>query len=105
MLLGTGILTGLVAVVAHRAKKRAPRLLITALGALVASLALALRLGRHSGVTAEEMRRALPGDDLVPAPPFVTDRATTIGASAAAIWPWIVQMGYHRAGWYTSFWF
>jgi hypothetical protein len=32
----------------------------------------------------------------------VTDRALTIEAPAAQIWPWIVQMGYHRGGWYTN---
>jgi hypothetical protein len=74
------------------------------LGALASALALVLRLGRRSGVTDEEMRRALSGDDLVPTPQFVMDRATTIHAPAQDIWPWVVQMGYHRAGWYTSFW-
>jgi hypothetical protein len=34
----------------------------------------------------------------------VTDRAITIHAPAQDIWPWIVQIGYHRGGWYTSRW-
>jgi hypothetical protein len=104
VLLGTGILTGIVAVVARRAKKRAPRLLIAVLGAMVAALALALRLGRRSGVTDAEVRRALPGDDLIADPGLVTDRAITIHAPAQDVWPWVVQMGYHRGGWYTSRW-
>ena len=104
LLLGTGILTGIAAVVARRAKKRAPRLLIAVLGAMVSSLALALRLGRRSGVTDAEVRRALPGDDLIADPGLVTDRAITIHAPAQDVWPWVVQMGYHRGGWYTSRW-
>jgi hypothetical protein len=33
-------------------------------------------------------------------------RATTVHAPRAAIWPWLVQIGYptHRAGWYTPYW-
>ena len=104
VLLGTGILAGLMAVVARRARKRAPRLLIATLGAMVAALACALRLGRRSGVTDAEVRRALPGDDLIADPGLVTDRAITIHAPTQDVWPWVVQMGYHRGGWYTSRW-
>ena len=43
----------------------------------------------------------LPGDELLPDPGLVTTRATTIVAPAAAIWPWLVQMGYQRGGWYS----
>ena len=30
--------------------------------------------------------------------------AITIEAPAAAVWPWLVQMGWHRGGWYTARW-
>ena len=61
------------------------------------------RLGRRSGATNAELRARLPGDELVPRPMWDSTRAITISADPAAIWPWIVQMGYpaHRAGWYT----
>jgi hypothetical protein len=49
-----------------------------------------------------ELRQSLQGDDLVPTPWFVTDRAITIHAPIQGIWPWVVQMGYHRGGWYTN---
>ena len=64
------------------------------------------RLGRRSGATAEELSVRLPGDDLVSQPMWDSTRAITISADAAAVWPWIVQMGYpsHRAGWYTPHW-
>lgn len=71
--------------------------------AAVASLGtLVVRLGRRSGVTGEEIQRALPGDDLIPGSYPVTDRAITIKAPPEKVWPWVVQMGYHRGGWYTS---
>ena len=35
---------------------------------------------------------------------MVTDHAVTIGARPAEVWPWLVQMGWHRAGWYTARW-
>lgn len=53
------------------------------------------------GATDAEIRRALPGDDLVPTPRVETTRAITIQAPAAQVWPWLVQIGYHRAGWYS----
>jgi hypothetical protein len=43
----------------------------------------------------------LPGDDLVPNPKFVWNQAITIHAPAAEVWPWLVQIGNQRAGWYS----
>ena len=53
------------------------------------------------GATAEEVGQPLPGDDLIPQARYVTTRAITITASAMDIWPWLVPMGYGRAGWYS----
>lgn len=53
------------------------------------------------GATAEEVARAMPGDDWVAHPALVATRAVTISATAEEIWPWLVQMGYRRAGWYS----
>ena len=52
------------------------------------------------GATKEEAQRSLPGDDLVPKPSFSFTQAITIRASAEQVWPWLVQIGYKRAGWY-----
>jgi hypothetical protein len=38
---------------------------------------------------------------VVPAPSFNAIRAVTVHARPEAIWPWIVQIGFGRAGWYT----
>lgn len=53
------------------------------------------------GATRAEVQRSLPGDDLVPKPKFSYTQAITIRARAAVVWPWLVQIGYKRAGWYS----
>jgi len=53
------------------------------------------------GATDAELARTLPGDELVPQPRIETTRAITINASPAEVWPWLAQIGYHRAGWYS----
>ncbi len=53
------------------------------------------------GATEEEISRAMPGDSIVFAPTFNATRAVTIDAAPADIWPWIIQTGYRRAGFYS----
>jgi hypothetical protein len=48
-----------------------------------------------------ERAMILPGDELVPGAAAVDTRAITIDAPPEAVWPWLVQMGYGRAGWYS----
>ncbi len=54
----------------------------------------------HWGATPEEITCPMPGDDLIAHPNFVATRAITIDAPPEAIWPWLAQMGYRRAGFY-----
>lgn len=54
----------------------------------------------HWGATAEEISRAMPGDKLNPHPKFLATRAITINGTPAETWPWIIQMGFGRAGYY-----
>ena len=61
-------------------------------------------LGRTAGTTRDERRRLLPGDELVRDPLVVTTHAATIDAPATHIWPWLVQMGWHRGAFYTARW-
>jgi len=56
---------------------------------------------RTWGATAAEVSEVLPGDDLVPGDAWEATRAITIRATPAAIWPWLIQMGYQRAGFYS----
>lgn len=53
------------------------------------------------GATAEELRASMPGDQLLPGARFRATRAITIAAPPAAVWPWLVQIGCTRAGWYS----
>lgn len=74
--------------------------------ALGGAACLVHRLARRSGVSGDEARQPLPGDDVVPRPLWVSTRGITIQAPPHEVWPWVVQMGYptHRAGWYTPHW-
>ena len=53
------------------------------------------------GATDAEVKRSMPGDEIVDKPSFNATRAVTIHAPAQKIYPWIVQMGVSRAGWYS----
>ena len=53
------------------------------------------------GATDAEVAGAMPGDELVSEPSFDATRAITIDAPPEAVWPWLVQIGYGRAGWYS----
>lgn len=61
-------------------------------------------LGRAYGATPGERRRAFPGDELIDSPDLVTTHGITVHAPASDIWPWLAQVGWHRGGWYTSWW-
>ena len=50
--------------------------------------------------TAAERAATLPGDDLVDPADVVMDRAFSLPAPPDAVWPWLVQLGKRRAGWY-----
>jgi hypothetical protein len=56
------------------------------------------------GSTAAERKADLPGDDVDHDATYVTTRAVTIEASVGEVWPWLVQMGQDRAGFYTHNW-
>jgi hypothetical protein len=53
------------------------------------------------GATAEEVAGPMPGDELVPTSHFTATRAITIEADPELVWPWLVQVGFRRAGFYT----
>lgn len=63
-----------------------------------------IHLGRTFGSTGKERAKSLPGDRIVSDPDVVTDHAVTIDTPASAVWPWLVQMGWGRGGWYTARW-
>lgn len=51
--------------------------------------------------TVDECRESLAGDDLIPNPIGTVDHAITIHRAPNEVWPWLVQMGSWRAGWYA----
>jgi len=80
--------------------------ILVALAALVLVLVAAfsyLRLWVPAwGSTAEERGRAMPGDEQVSPPLMVSwTHGITIRAAPEAVWPWIVQMGDVRGGFYS----
>jgi len=73
----------------------------TAVAVVAAAAAVVARqVGRHSGATAADVARSLPGDDAVTDPTAVFDRVTTYENSPSEVWPWIAQLGKDRGGWY-----
>jgi hypothetical protein len=56
----------------------------------------------HWGATAAEAAVQLRGDSLVPTAQYRATRAITIDAPASAVWPWLVQVGCLRGGFYSD---
>jgi hypothetical protein len=80
-------------------------ILLVVLVTLALIIALVLRPRSHRwGATGAEVRGGLPGDELVPDSKQGYTQAITIDAPPANVWPWVVQIGYGRAGWYTYDW-
>lgn len=53
------------------------------------------------GASKDEISNVYPGDNIVRNPDFNAVRGITIKTSASDIWPWIIQIGSKRAGWYS----
>jgi hypothetical protein len=95
---GASVATALHALRRHRRPSRAVAL---ASGLVGAYLAVGRPLMLHWGATSEELRKPLPGDELVPDPGIQSTRAVTIDAPPDAVWPWLAQLGQDRAGFYS----
>ncbi len=55
----------------------------------------------HWGATDDEVAARVPQDELVAGANFEATRAVTVEAPPAAVWPWLIQIGRGRAGWYS----
>ena len=79
-------------------------------GALIAAIMVAAYVTaigpwqRRWGATDQEVRRVMPGDDMPPAAAASSTRAITIDAPPGAVFPWLLQIGYGRGGWYSYDW-
>jgi hypothetical protein len=56
------------------------------------------------GTEGDEASRSFAGDEHVPEPMVQATRAVTIDASPEEVWPWLVQMGLDRGGFYSYDW-
>ncbi len=76
---------------------------IATLGTIMGGVYLRLYRPWHSrwGATDEEVALAMPGDEAIERPTFNVTRAITMKAHPEEIWPWIVQIGFGRAGFYS----
>jgi hypothetical protein len=70
---------------------------------LPALLTAPLYRRRHLGwgATPHEQLADMPGDELFPLAQYRSTRAITIQARPALVWPWLVQVGCGRAGFYS----
>lgn len=77
--------------------------LLSGLGSIGAAAATAVRVADLlDGVGTRKVDHGpLPGDELHGHGAVVRTRATTIAATPQDVWPWLVQLGYGRAGWYS----
>lgn len=79
---------------------RTGRVLVGA--AVAAAGGLVLRdAALHLGATQVERSVALPGDGLLPDAHVQATRGITIPVEPAAVWPWLVQIGWQRGGFYS----
>jgi hypothetical protein len=62
------------------------------------------RVSVRTGVSDEEASGPLPGDEFIAHPMVEWTRGVTVRAAPERVWPWLVQMGYGRGGWYTPQW-
>lgn len=53
------------------------------------------------GASPDEIKATLPGDELVPSPSWEYTHAITINAPPSDVWPWLVQLGQGRGGFYS----
>lgn len=70
-------------------------------GAVTAYRRVVLPWWRTWGIDERDTDRALAGDDIVAPAPTIETRSIEIDAPPSDVWPWLVQMGYGRAGWYS----
>jgi hypothetical protein len=75
---------------------------VAAIVGFVAAYAFVFRPRIKSwGVDPVETESPLAGDELIPDPMATETRGVTIDAPVSQVWPWLVQMGFGRAGWYS----
>ena len=77
------------------------KLLFLAFGISLAFAGMVIYADMQVRATADECVRSLAGDQLIPQPLDSVNHAITIRRPPSEVWPWLVQMGSDRAGWYA----
>jgi hypothetical protein len=76
--------------------------IVAILGGMAVAFYLQLREQQRTwGVVPGDRDRRLAGDDLVPDAGITETRTLTVEAPPSKVWPWLVQMGFGRGGWYS----
>jgi hypothetical protein len=92
----------------YRAPRAAGAELVREVGTVAADLPLFLsaplyrRWHLRWGTTPTEVASTMPGDELLPHARYRCTRAITIKAPPEAVWPWLVQVGCLRGGFYSD---
>jgi len=89
---------------ARRPAARALEVVATAALASLAVLVAARPWHMRWGSTPAELRARLPGDDPLMRPTYQIQHAVTVHAGPDRIWPWLVQLGTDRGGFYSYAW-
>lgn len=58
----------------------------------------------HWGATRDEITGAVVGDDLCPDARVIATRCISLASPPSEVFPWLRQMGFRRAGWYSYDW-
>ena len=84
-------------------KSDARRAIVDVLRAVPLFLTSPLFRRRHLrwGASEDELRGHIPGDDVIEDASFNATRAITINAPPEKVWPWLIQIGFGRAGFYS----
>jgi hypothetical protein len=78
--------------------------IITAAAIVVAYVWVVGPWQRRWGSTNAEIQRRMPGDEMLGGDAASTTRAITIAARLEDVFPWLLQIGYGRGGWYSYDW-
>ena len=58
----------------------------------------------HWGLSAQEADAPRPGDELIPEPRWLWTHGVEVDAPPEHVWPWVVQVGADRGGFYSYQW-
>ena len=59
---------------------------------------------QHWGARPDEIDGPFVGDELVPDATLLATRSISLDAAPSEVYPWLAQMGFGKAGWYSYDW-